>query len=96
MVPKVIPMISFLCAFIVIVVVWTLLFFNTDKTIFRIISLLLSCLGLKSPDSFKRLQSCVSIVINVVNLVKFLQFHFLKEVMFIHDNKLLALKGWLT
>ncbi len=28
---EVIPAISFLCAFIVIVVVWTLLFFNTEK-----------------------------------------------------------------
>ncbi len=38
---KVIPTISFLCAFIVIVVVWTLLFFNIG-TIFRTLSLSLS------------------------------------------------------
>ncbi len=38
---KMIPMISFLCAFIIIAVVWTLLFFNIE-TIFRTISLSLS------------------------------------------------------
>ncbi len=34
---KVIPMISFLCAFIVIAVVWTLLFFNIEKDFYNYI-----------------------------------------------------------
>ncbi len=34
---KVIPTISFLCAFIIIVVVWTLLFFNTENNFYNYI-----------------------------------------------------------
>ncbi len=48
---KVIPTISFLCAFIIVAVVWTLLFFNIENFFLNYIVIIVIVLGVNGPSS---------------------------------------------
>ncbi len=62
MVLEVIPTISFLCAFIVIVVVCTLLFFNTENDFYNYIFIVI-VLGVNGPLVFILRRKCLIVLV---------------------------------